>query len=165
MTSKIDELVQDVGSQLKQKGLKLATAESCTGGGLCYWLTSVPGSSAWMERGFITYSNAAKQELLGIPSEIITRFGAVSAETACAMAQGALLFSHADISIAITGIAGPDSDSTEKPVGMVWIAIAEKEGVPHAKLYQFTGDRQAIRLQSIMAALEKLRALVAKKEI
>lgn len=153
----IKRLVLATSEHLPKHQLKLATAESCTGGGLSYWLTSVPGCSAWFDRGFVTYSNEAKIEMLGVDPHIIESFGAVSEETARAMAEGALNHSEANISISITGIAGPDGGSADKPVGTVWIAWAKKDNTI-CEPYLFPGDRQAIRLQTIAKALEKLLA-------
>lgn len=148
--------ILDTTEKLIKSGLKLATAESCTGGGLCYWLTSVPGSSEWIDRGFITYSNDAKVQMLDVPMATITACGAVSKETAMAMAAGALKNSKADIAISITGIAGPDGGTPEKPVGTVWIGYASRQQTPDAKLHTFEGDRQSIRLQAIIAALRSI---------
>lgn len=159
MIDVIKNLVLETANFLKAQGLSLTTAESCTGGGLSYWLTSVPGSSHWLERGFVTYSNAAKNEMLKVSKEILKTYGAVSKETACAMAEGALQNSHADLSIAITGIAGPEGGSEEKPVGTVWFALSGKNISTLAQSHVFTGDRQAIRLASIVKALQILLAL------
>jgi nicotinamide-nucleotide amidase len=156
MINTVKELVLQAANELKQRGLKVATAESCTGGGLSYWLTSVPGSSDWFERGFVTYSNEAKIEMLGIPDHTIRKYGAVSNETACAMALGALHHSHADMAVAITGIAGPDGGSKEKPVGTVWIAWVHLNAAVTAEINVFSGDRQNVRLCSIAKALEKI---------
>lgn len=152
--------VLDAAATLSKSGLKLTTAESCTGGGLCYWLTSVPGSSAWLDRGFVTYSNDAKVQMLNVPLTTIDTYGAVSKETALAMAEGALKNSKADIAISITGIAGPDGGTTEKPVGTVWIGWANRQqSTADAMLHTFQGDRQAVRIQSMIAAL----AILTKK--
>ena len=161
MLDRLKELVLEVSDTLKQHRLKLTTAESCTGGGLSYWLTSVPGSSVWFERGFVTYSNAAKNEMLGVSFQILEEFGAVSEETARAMAKGALQFSSADFSIAITGIAGPDGGSPEKPVGTVWIAWAGKDFNIMTQVFVFRGDRQAIRLAAMVKAVEGLLSLLS----
>lgn len=156
MLSTIDKLTQEVASQLKQIGLNVATAESCTGGGLSYWLTRLSGSSDWFERGFVTYSHAAKIEMLGVREETLATYGAVSKETVIAMAKGALKASHAKIAVAITGIAGPTGGSLEKPVGTVWIATCKTKAEPLAKSFLFSGNREAIRLESICKALEML---------
>lgn len=157
---KIESLTIKLGKQLQQHQWTCVTAESCTGGGLSYWITAVPGSSTWFERGLVTYSNKAKQELLGVNAATLTKFGAVSAETAQEMAMGALQHSPAQISVAITGIAGPDGGTVEKPVGTIWIASAIKQGEIITRKHLFQGDRGAIREQSIIAALELLLTLL-----
>lgn len=161
MSATIEQLAAELGQQLKTKGWKLATAESCTGGGLAYWITHIPGSSNWFERGFVTYSNLAKEELLGIHSYTLDKFGAVSEQTASEMAEGALHQSQAQISLAITGIAGPDGGTLDKPVGTVWIAYAGVQIPTVATRYLFTGDRQAVREQTINQALTTLLHLCA----
>jgi nicotinamide-nucleotide amidase len=160
MIERIKTLVVQTAEQLKSRSKILATAESCTGGGLSYWLTSVPGSSAWFDRGFVTYSNEAKHEMLGVSTDTIKQYGAVSEETALDMANGILQKSRADLGIAITGIAGPDGGSKEKPVGTVWIGYSGKHFKTHAECHVFTGDRQAVRLSSIAASLEHLLKLI-----
>lgn len=156
MIEKIKQLVLELGPALKHREWKCVTAESCTGGGLSYWITAVPGSSEWFERGFITYSNTAKIECLGVSILTLNQFGSVSEQTACEMAEGALKNSQAQISIAITGIAGPEGGSREKPVGTVWIAHANIAGETQANCHHFLGDRQQIRLESIYSALNQL---------
>ena len=160
MRDKIKNFVLEISELLIQYKHKLVTAESCTGGGLSYWLTSVPGSSDWFERGFVTYSNMAKMEMLGVSETTLNQYGAVSQETAIAMADGIKHHSHADIGIAITGIAGPDGGTTEKPLGTVWLAFSGKHFKTEAQLYVFTGDRQAIRLAAMAKALEQLLSLI-----
>jgi nicotinamide-nucleotide amidase len=150
------ELINTIAKQSKSKNLKLVTAESCTGGGIAYQLTSVPGSSEWFERGFVTYSNESKKELLHVPDMIINNFGAVSEETAQAMAEGALRNSHADIAMSVTGVAGPDGGTEEKPVGTVCFGLATKSGTIATKTQYFTGNRASIREQSIVYSLESL---------
>ncbi|MGP1275122.1 MAG: CinA family protein [Caulobacterales bacterium] len=141
----------------RKKGVSLACAESCTGGLVAAAITEVPGSSAVLERGFVTYSNAAKAESLGVPVTLIARHGAVSEEVACSMAEGALFHSHAEIAVAITGIAGPDGGSEEKPVGLVWFALARRGGATLTEHHVFTGlNRHGVREA---AALEALRLL------
>lgn len=162
MTSAIEELAIEVGSELQKQNLKLAAAESCTGGGLCYWVTSVPGSSNWFERGFVTYSDSAKEEMLGVNPLTIKAYGAVSEQTVREMAEGALNRSKANVSLSITGIAGPTGGSPLKPVGTVWIALAKRNSPAQVELHAFSGDRQAIRLQSIEIALKKLLEMVKK---
>ena len=158
----LEKLATDVGAALKERNWLLAAAESCTGGGLCYWLTSTSGSSQWFERGFVTYSNEAKTEMLAVPAETINTFGAVSKETAQAMAAGTLRFSNANVSIAITGIAGPEGGTDEKPVGTVWIAWALPDLPVHAEHYIFQGSRTDIRRQSIENALVNLLLMLKK---
>ncbi len=157
----IERLAKQLGLQLKQKGYKLATAESCTGGGIAYVITHIAGSSDWFERGFVTYSNEAKQELLGVSSHLLATEGAVSEAVALAMAKGALANSHANISIAVTGIAGPGGGTLEKPVGTVWIAVASQQVAPQAKLLHGSGSRTHIREQAIAAALTQCLAFIA----
>lgn len=140
----------------------LATAESCTGGQIAYLLTSIPGSSNWFDRGFVTYSNAAKHENLGVSLECLANYGAVSEPTVTAMAVGALQRSMADFSVATTGIAGPGGGSKEKPVGSVWIGWAKKGAKPYAKHFLFEGTRQEIRDKTCEQALLELIKLLQK---
>jgi nicotinamide-nucleotide amidase len=143
-----------------QRGLRVTTAESCTGGLIAAALTEVPGSSAVVDRGFVTYSNQAKSELLGIDRALIGTAGAVSPEVAIAMAEGALARSDADLAIAVTGIAGPDGGTAEKPVGLVHFAVIRRAGTPtHAERRYGDIGRSAIRLASVKQALEMLREL------
>lgn len=145
----------------KQRGLRVATAESCTGGLIAAALTTVPGASVVLERGFITYSNEAKTELLGVPAELIGRRGAVSAEVALAMVDGALKHSPADIAVAVTGIAGPDGGSAEKPVGLVHIAAARRGGARLHEEQRF-GDigRHNVQAETVAAALTLVQRLL-----
>jgi len=145
----------------RAKGLKLVTAESCTGGLIAAALTEIPGSSDVLERGFVTYSNAAKEANLGVSAEILRRYGAVSEEAARAMAAGALTASPADLSIAVTGIAGPDGGSAEKPVGLVHFAAARRGGKTFYREVRF-GDvgRSEVRRRSVIAALALVAELV-----
>lgn len=133
--------------------LMVVTAESCTGGWVGQVITSIPGSSHWYDRGFITYTNRSKREILGVSTDILARFGAVSEQTARAMAEGALANSRADVSLAITGIAGPGGGSEEKPVGTVCFAWAGKNREIRTERRQFDGDRTAVRRQAVEAAL------------
>lgn len=149
----LSELAQQTALVLIKNDMHLTTAESCTGGGISYWLTSIPGSSAWFERGFVTYTNTAKMEMLAVNNDTLKQFGAVSRETALEMVAGALSHSHATVAMSVTGIAGPDGGSIEKPVGTVWIAWQIKGQAGVAKCFHFTGDRQAIRDQTIAYAL------------
>ncbi|MBI2994187.1 MAG: CinA family protein [Gammaproteobacteria bacterium] len=153
-------LVERLAASLRLNRMRLVTAESCTGGGLAYLLTSVPGSSDWFERGFVTYSNAAKRELLEVPAAVLEQFGAVSEQAAAAMAEGALAHSHANVSVSITGIAGPDGGTPDKPVGTVYFAWSRQGASTRAARIAFAGDRQQVREQSILMALQGLLDLV-----
>jgi nicotinamide-nucleotide amidase len=149
----MDELARRIGARLKDAKAILVTAESCTGGWAAQVVTSVAGSSAWFDRGFITYSNAAKQELLGVRPETLQRHGAVSEETAREMARGALERSHGTLALSITGVAGPGGGTEEKPVGMVCFAWSRADEVDSETRY-FSGDRESVRRQSVILALE-----------
>ncbi len=149
----LEGLAAAVGRLLLANGERLATAESCTGGWVGQCLTAIAGSSAWFERGFITYSNDAKTELLGVAADILATQGAVSEVTAAAMALGALQHSHADWALAITGIAGPGGGSPDRPVGTVCFAWAGPAGRVETATRCFQGDREAIRAQSVAHAL------------
>lgn len=142
----------------KAAGVILATAESCTGGLIAGALTEIAGSSAVVDRGFVTYSNEAKQELLGVPAAFFPVPGAVSAETAEAMVQGALARSRADLAVAVTGIAGPAGGSAEKPVGLVWFGWGRRGGEIHTQRQIFAGDRGAIRKATVLHAFAMLEA-------
>lgn len=158
----LSELSEALGRELLQRGDWLALAESCTGGWVAQSVTAIAGSSAWFDRGFVTYSNAAKMDMLGVPETTLERHGAVSEATARAMAQGALAHSRADWSAAITGIAGPTGGSPEKPVGTVCFAWARREGGCEAQTCHFTGGRGEVRQQSVAHALRGLLARVAE---
>ena len=149
------ELVETLAVALKARGLMLATAESCTGGLIAAACTEISGSSDWFERGFVTYSNAAKTELLDVPAALIDKHGAVSEPVARAMAAGALLHSHAQLSVAVTGVAGPTGGSADKPVGTVWLAWATPAGVT-AECCHFSGDRAVVRRATVERALAGL---------
>ena len=151
----LDRLAADLGDLLHRRHYRLATAESCTGGWVAKILTDIPGSSSWFERGFVTYSNEAKQDMLGVPPETIKQYGAVSEETAQAMAKGALENSRADFSLAISGIAGPGGGTMEKPVGTVWFAWTGG-GQMETAMQVFPGDRNAIRRQAVKQSLKRL---------
>ncbi len=150
------QLTKALGTQLKKNQLTLAVAESCTGGSLAAALTAMPGSSSWFDRGFVTYSNQAKQEMLGVQTHILQTHGAVSEATVCKMAEGAIHQSDAHLSVAISGIAGPDGGTADKPVGTVWIAFAGLRQPTKAVCYTFLGNRQAIREAAVLKALEGL---------
>ncbi len=161
MDTDLITLADHFGHALKQAGRSVATAESCTGGWLGAVLTSIPGSSQWYDRGFVSYSNVAKREMLGVKTETLTRHGAVSEPTARAMAEGALAHSQADLTVAITGIAGPAGGTLEKPVGTVCLAWAARKQQTLSRTERFTGDRETVRRQAILAAIDGLRALLA----
>ena len=151
--SELESLAAHLGRELLSRGERLATAESCTGGWVAQSVTAIAGSSAWYERGFVTYSNAAKVEMLGVPETTLERHGAVSEATARAMAQGALKNSSADWTLAITGIAGPTGGTPDKPVGMVCLAWAQRDGGCEALTCHFSGSRAEIREQAVRLAL------------
>jgi len=156
LRSNSEQPVTVLAAQLLARGLWLATAESCTGGLLAAACTAIPGSSRWFERGFVTYSNAAKQQMLAVPAATIDRYGAVSRETVLAMASGALTRSDADIAISVSGIAGPEGGTENKPVGTVWFGLAAKGQRAEACMQQFTGDRALVREQAVQFALQWL---------
>jgi len=159
-TDELAALAARVGAELQAQGAMLATAESCTGGWVAQAITDVAGSSTWFERGFVTYSDAAKQEMLGVRSATLAAHGAVSEHTAREMASGALARSRAQVALAITGIAGPGGGTPDKPVGMVCFAWAAKDGAASAVTRQFTGDRESVRRQSVVAALQGVLRLL-----
>ena len=162
MNEVIHNLSASLGQVLKRHQLSLALVESCTGGGLAEAITAVPGSSAWFDRGFVTYSNAAKMDMLGVQAATLNRHGAVSEATAVEMVAGALSHSLADLAIAVTGIAGPDGGSPEKPVGTVFIAL-QRRGHPARCLHQhFHGDRQGIRHQVINCCLHQALRMLSE---
>ena len=155
----IPQAIEQIAQRLRDQGSLLCTAESCTGGLIAKSFTDLAGSSDWFERGFVTYSNEAKSEMLAVPASIIQDYGAVSEAVAVAMASGALRFSRADYSIAVTGVAGPGGGSDEKPVGTVWIAVAG-EDQSRACHYQFDGDREAVRNATLKSSLEMTLELI-----
>lgn len=152
----LELLAETLGHTLAQRGEVLAVAESCTGGWLAETLTAIPGSSAWFDRGFVTYSNDAKKSMLDVPEQVLEAHGAVAEPTARAMALGALAHSLADWSVATTGIAGPGGGSLEKPVGTVCFAWARRDGGCEAQTCHFSGDRAAVRAKSVEHALQGL---------
>ena len=154
MDDELTRLAERVGRALAERGLMLATAESCTGGWVAKVMTDVAGSSGWFERGFVTYSNQAKQDLLGVRASTLQAHGAVSEQAVREMAEGALARSRAQVALAVSGIAGPQGGSPGKPVGTVWLAWARAGVAPRARLAQFPGDRAAVRRQSVLAALQ-----------
>ena len=150
----MDALARKVGQRLKSAKAVLVTAESCTGGWVAQLVTSVAGSSEWFERGFVTYSNASKRELLGVRAETLQQHGAVSEQTAGEMAVGAIGRSQGTVAISITGVAGPSGGSEAKPVGTVCFAWALRAGPCHSETVRFKGDREGVRRQSVIHALE-----------
>lgn len=161
LISPIPELVQQLADKLLAKKLIISTAESCTGGWISQSLTALAGSSLWFDSGFVTYSNEAKQRLLGVPSSLfsIDGPGAVSEEVVLAMTAGAIENSRANLAVAVSGIAGPDGGSEEKPVGTVWIAW-QWEDKSLARCFHFSGDRESVRLATVLAALEGCLLLI-----
>jgi nicotinamide-nucleotide amidase len=162
-------MVQDevlaLGDALRRRGWHLASAESCTGGLIAAACTAVAGSSDWFERGFVTYSNAAKCELLGVDPALIATQGAVSEAVVRAMAEGAVRRAGVELGVAVTGIAGPGGATPGKPVGMVWLALAQREAAGHvqvrAERLQLDGDRASVREQTVRRALRRLREAAA----
>ncbi len=158
-----ERLARRVGALLVERGLTCATAESCTGGWVAQVLTSVAGSSDWFECGFVTYSNAAKRDILGVSADLLVEFGAVSEATAAAMASGALARSAAGAALAVTGIAGPDGGTPDKPVGTVAFAWVLEGTTAETALAHFSGDRTAVRRLSVEYAIDGLcRILTAR---
>jgi nicotinamide-nucleotide amidase len=155
-------LAAEAGRALLDSGLTVVTAESCTGGGVASALTDVPGSSRWFERGYVTYSNQAKQDELGVGAGELDRHGAVSAEVVAQMAAGALRRSGAQVAVAISGVAGPDGGTSDKPVGLVWFATARPGVVPRTQRQQFSGNRAAVRQAAVQAALRLIIAAARK---
>lgn len=156
----LDSLLNQLAQALTRRGLMLATAESCTGGMIASACTSIAGSSDWFERGFVTYSNEAKAEQLGVPASLIARHGAVSGEVAMAMALGALQQSRAQVSVAVTGIAGPGGGTEAKPVGTVWFGFATGRDFVRTELKRFRGDRLAVRSAATKHALQGILHMV-----
>lgn len=156
MQNDLYELAEQLGVLLRARGHKLALAESCTGGWIGQCVTAVPGSSQWFDRGFVTYSNAAKVQMLGVDEQLLQAHGAVSAETAKAMAAGALQHSEADVVIVVTGIAGPGGGTAEKPAGLVFLAWQIRGRDVQCIAQHFSGDRQEVRLQTVRRALRCL---------
>ncbi len=150
----MDDLAAQVGALLKSHGLMLATAESCTGGGVAQAITEVAGSSAWFERGFVTYSNLAKQQMLRVSDSTLKQHGAVSEATVREMVEGSLANSAAQVALAVSGIAGPDGGTPDKPVGTVWFAWGIKSGETHSQRHHFDGNRAEVRAQAVRVALQ-----------
>jgi nicotinamide-nucleotide amidase len=156
----MNQLAAQVGAALQSHGMMLATAESCTGGGVASAVTEIAGSSAWFDRGFVTYSNQAKIDMLGVSPDTLARFGAVSEATVRAMVEGALRHSQAQIALAVSGIAGPGGGTADKPLGTVWFAWGTKDGVNAARLHHLVGNRAEIRLQAVRIALQGVLELL-----
>lgn len=156
----IDTLVVELADTLRARGWRVATAESCTGGLIAGACTGLAGSSDWFEGGVVSYSNAAKRELLGVPAAALDSHGAVSEPVACAMAEGVLERLGVDLAVAVTGVAGPGGGSAHKPVGTVWIAFAQRHGAgrvqTHAARHHLAGDRAQVREATVVAALQGL---------
>jgi nicotinamide-nucleotide amidase len=158
----IDQLAVSVGAALKERGLRLVTAESCTGGGVGAAVTAVAGSSDWYDRGFVCYSNAAKQEMLGVQAATLEREGAVSEATVREMVAGALAASRTQVAVAVSGIAGPAGGTPEKPVGTVCLAWGRAGEAPRSETRRYHGDRDAVRKQAVARALDGILALLRR---
>jgi len=158
VNDEIDAIVPALADALRQAGLRMATAESCTGGLIAGACTTIAGSSDWFERGFVTYSNEAKTEMLGVDPALIGGHGAVSEPVARAMAEGAIARSHAQLAVAVTGVAGPGGGSASKPVGTVWLAWARAGQPTRTELLNLSGDRRAVREQTVLHALQGMLA-------
>ena len=156
-------LATKVGATLQSHGMMLATAESCTGGGVASAVTEISGSSGWFDRGFVTYSNQAKVDMLSVSTDTLARFGAVSEATVREMVAGALRHSQAQIALAVSGIAGPAGGTAEKPVGTVWFAWGIKDGVSVARMHQLAGSRAEIRAQAVHIALQGVLELLGNR--
>ena len=156
-------LAEEVGAALKSRRLMLATAESCTGGWMSEAVTMVPGSSDWFERGFVAYTYISKREMLGVKEATLDKHGAVSEEVVREMAEGALARSHAQVAVAVSGVAGPAGGTPDKPVGYVCFAWGMKDGKPRSETKCFSGDREAVRKQSVEHALAGILALLTSK--
>ena len=152
----------EIVTSLKQSGMRICCAESCTGGMIAAAITDIAGSSAVFSRGFVTYSNQAKINMLGVKPETLTLYGAVSGQTVSEMASGAITASEdeADFAVAVSGIAGPDGGTVEKPVGLVYICVLKKGEVGQVSRYVFDGDRQSVRTQTVENALKTIRSSV-----
>ncbi|MGZ5089674.1 MAG: CinA family protein [Burkholderiales bacterium] len=159
------ELAERTGRALEQRGLMVATAESCTGGWVAEAITMVPGSSAWFERGFVTYTYISKREMLGVRTETLEQHGAVSEPVVQEMVRGALEFSHAQLALAVSGTAGPGGGTPEKPVGTVCFAWGAKNSERRSETLHFAGDREAVRRQSVIHALTVLIGMIEQHAI
>ena len=150
----LQDFAMQAGTALSRQELMLVTAESCTGGWLGQTITSIAGSSGWFDRGFVTYTDISKQEMLGVSNATLERYGAVSEQTAYEMAAGAVARSHAQVAVSITGIAGPDGGTAQKPVGMICFAWVMKDGMALTETRYYSGSREEIRRQSVAGALQ-----------
>lgn len=153
----LKKLAQEVGKRLGDRKVSLATAESCTGGWIAKVITDVPKSSSYFERGFVTYSDEAKISMLGVKQSTLAQHGAVSEQVVREMAEGACQWSRAQVSVSVSGIAGPDGGSAEKPIGTVWVGWRWPDGKVTAEHFLFEGDRESVRRQTVQAALECLK--------
>jgi nicotinamide-nucleotide amidase len=160
--ARIYDLAERVGRALESRKRMMATAESCTGGWVAEAVTMVPGSSAWFDRGFVTYTNVSKREMLGVRAETLDRYGAVSEEVVREMVAGALRASHAQVALAVSGVAGPSGGTPDKPVGTVCFAWGLEGGPVRAETVRLAGDREAVRRQSVLRALGVLLEMVEK---
>ena len=165
MDQALYSIAEETGRILAGRGWLVTTAESCTGGWVGQALTMVPGSSRWFDRGFVTYSNDAKQAMLGVRQLTLSKSGAVSEEVVREMALGAIARSRADLAVAVSGVAGPDGGSPDKPVGTVWIAWAMRDGTCNAQRFVFPGDRDSVRRQSVIRALEGVAASASSEHV
>jgi nicotinamide-nucleotide amidase len=159
----VDILAAQIGGLLKSHGLMLATAESCTGGGVAQAVTGIAGSSAWFERGFVTYSNLSKRQMLGVSEETLKQHGAVSEAVVREMAEGALRHSGAQVALAVSGIAGPDGGTPDKPVGTVWFAWALRDGLAFARMHRLDGNRAEVRTKAVRIALQGVVELLGQR--
>jgi len=157
----MNALAVQVGEALKVHGMMLATAESCTGGGVAQAITDIAGSSAWFERGYVTYSNLSKQQMLDVSIATLEQHGAVSEATVRQMVRGALAHSNAHLALAVSGVAGPDGGSVDKPVGTVWFAWGYKQGACTARVHHLQGNRAEIRAQAVAISLHGVVELLA----
>ncbi len=164
MDQELFDLAARVGQALKARGWMLVTAESCTGGWVSECITMVPGSSEWFERGFVTYTNVAKQEMLGVQARTLETHGAVSEQTVREMVAGALARSHGHVAVAVSGVAGPTGGTAQKPVGMVCFGWGTRGAEPIASTHLLGGDREAVRRQSVIVVLEGVLELLEGRE-
>lgn len=161
--NELSEKASEILSRYRRAGLRIATAESCTGGLIAGALTEIAGSSDVVERGFVTYSNEAKEELLQVPADMLKEHGAVSFQVAMAMAEGTIKNSRADVAVSVTGIAGPGGGSAEKPVGLVYFGLCKRGEKARHERHIFEGDRRSVRAQSVQKALDLLLTALPEK--